>query len=139
MPPQDAKLARPSFQVPATATTPRLGECLRAARAARGLTLKQVSLRSGLAMSTLSKVENGQMSLTYDKLLQISRGLQIGIAELFEPPSPGQERLVTARRSISRAGHGQRVETPMYDYLYQFTDMKRKLMVPIMARLIARS
>ena len=139
MPHYDAKSARQSLQVPATATTPRLGACLRAARAARGLTLREASLRSGLALSTLSKVENGQMSLTYDKLLQISRGLQISIAELFELPSAAQERPVTARRSVSRAGQGQRVQTPMYDYLYQFTDMKRKLLVPIMARLTARS
>lgn len=79
---QAANEARIPFQVPANATTPRLGECLRAARAARGLTLKEASLRSELAASTLSKVENGQMSLTYDKLLQISHGLQISIAEL---------------------------------------------------------
>lgn len=79
------------------------------------------------------------MSLTYDKLLQISRGLQISIPELFELPAATTERPVTARRSISRAGQGQRVQTPMYDYLYQFTDMKRKLMVPIMARLVART
>jgi transcriptional regulator with XRE-family HTH domain len=137
MPDLDAETARAPFRVPETATTPRLGECLRAARGARGLTLKEASLRSGLAVSTLSKVENGQMSLTYDKLLQISQGLQMSIAELFEAPAP--ERRVTARRSISRAGKGLRVQTPMYDYLYQFIDMKQKLMVPIMARLAARS
>jgi transcriptional regulator with XRE-family HTH domain len=137
MPGPDAEMARAPFQVLETATTPRLGECLRAARAARGLTLKEASLRSGLAVSTLSKVENGQMSLTYDKLLQISQGLQMSIAELFEAPTP--ERRVTARRSIGRAGKGLRVQTPMYDYFYQFTDMKQKLMVPIMARLAARS
>jgi transcriptional regulator with XRE-family HTH domain len=139
MPPHDTNTDREPFQVPATATTPRLGNCLRAARAARGLTLKEASRRSGLAMSTLSKVENGQMSLTYDKLLQISRGLQISIPELFESPAPATELHVTARRSVSRAGQGQRVQTPMYDYLYQFTDMKRKLIVPIMARLVART
>jgi transcriptional regulator with XRE-family HTH domain len=130
-------MARAPFQVPETATTPRLAECLRAARGARGLTLKEASLRSGLSVSTLSKVENGQMSLTYDKLLQISQGLQMSIAELFEAPAP--ERRITARRSISQAGKGLLVQTPMYDYLYQFTDMKKKLMVPIMARLAARS
>ena len=139
MPPHNAKAGREPFRVPATATTPRLGNCLRAARAARGLTLKEASRRSGLAMSTLSKVENGQMSLTYDKLLQISQGLQISIPELFESPAPTTERPVTARRSVSRAGQGQRVQTPMYDYLYQFTDMKRKMMVPIMVRLVART
>jgi transcriptional regulator with XRE-family HTH domain len=130
-------MARAPFQVHESATAPRLADCLRAARGARGLTLKEASRRSGLSVSTLSKVENGQMSLTYDKLLQISKGLQMSIAELFEAPAP--ERRITARRSISHAGKGLLVQTPMYDYLYQFSDMKQKLMVPIMARLVARS
>ncbi|WP_163362811.1 helix-turn-helix domain-containing protein, partial [Klebsiella aerogenes] len=54
---------------------PLLGDCLKAARRIRGLTLKEVSERTGMALSTLSKVENHQMSLTYDKLLQLSAGL----------------------------------------------------------------
>ncbi len=41
MPPQIAKLARLPFQHPATVTTPRLGQCLRTAQAARGLTLNR--------------------------------------------------------------------------------------------------
>src|SRR5450631_4280867 len=98
------------------ATHPQLGVCLRAARQARGLTLKQVAERTGMALSTLSKVENNQMSLTYDKLLQLTFGLKMEIAELFNPanlravPAP----VVTARRSISRAGQGQVVDTKFY-------------------------
>jgi transcriptional regulator with XRE-family HTH domain len=71
---------------------PQLGVCLRAARQARGLTFKQVAERTGMALSTLSKVGNNQMSLTYDKLLQLTFGLKMQIAELFNPansaPSP---------------------------------------------------
>jgi len=53
------------------------------ARQSRRLTLKQVAERTGLALSTLSKVENGLMSLTSDKLLQLTGGLKMEIAELF--------------------------------------------------------
>src|SRR5437588_120361 len=68
----------------------QLGQCLKAARQARGLTLKQVAERTGMALSTLSKVENGLMSLTYDKLLQLTSGLKMEIAELFNPaPATG--------------------------------------------------
>src|SRR6185369_81430 len=86
----------------------QLGHCLKAARQARGLTLKQVAERTGLALSTLSKVENGLMSLTYDKLQQLTGGLKMEIAELFNPAMSRAEnsRPVTARRSISRAGQG---------------------------------
>src|SRR3979411_2822576 len=84
---------------------PQLGVCLRAARQARGLTLKQVAERTGMALSTLSKVENNQMSLTYDKLLQLTFGLKMEIAELFNPANLRAQTapVVTARRSISRA------------------------------------
>jgi transcriptional regulator with XRE-family HTH domain len=119
----------------------RLGPCLKAARLARGLTLKQVAERTGMALSTLSKVENGLMSLTYDKLLQLTSGLKMEIAELFNPAAspPQQGRPVTARRSISRAGQGQVINTKFYTYSYQCTDLIGKRMVPIMAEVRARS
>lgn len=34
-------------------------------------------------MSTLSKIENNPMSLTYDRLVQLARGLKVDIVELF--------------------------------------------------------
>jgi transcriptional regulator with XRE-family HTH domain/mannose-6-phosphate isomerase-like protein (cupin superfamily) len=120
----------------------RLGICLRAARQARGLTLKQVAERTGMALSTLSKVENNQMSLTYDKLLQLTTGLKMEIAELFNPATAARNEpapMVTARRSISRAGQGQVVDTPFYTYNYQCTDLIGKRMVPIMAEVRART
>ena len=122
-------------------TNSQLGQCLKAARQVRGLTLKQVAERTGMALSTLSKVENGLMSLTYDKLLQLTSGLQMEIAELFNPAAgrPGRDRPVTARRSISRAGQGQVIATKFYTYSYQCTDLIGKRMVPIMAEVRARS
>jgi len=119
----------------------QLGQCLRAARQARGLTLKQVAERTGMALSTLSKVENGLMSLTYDKLLQLTAGLKMDIAELFSPavPKPNPGRPVTARRSVSRAGQGQTITTRFYTNSYQCTDLIGKRMVPIMAEVRARS
>ncbi|KJC51866.1 XRE family transcriptional regulator [Bradyrhizobium sp. LTSP857] len=119
----------------------QLGQCLKAARQARGLTLKQVAERTGMALSTLSKVENGLMSLTYDKLLQLTSGLKMEIAELFNPAvaAPAQGRPVTARRSISRSGQGQIITTKFYTYTYQCTDLIGKRMVPIVAEVRARS
>lgn len=122
-------------------TNSQLGQCLKAARQARGLTLKQVAERTGMALSTLSKVENGLMSLTYDKLVQLTSGLKMEIAELFNPAvtAPVQGRPVTARRSISRAGQGQVITTKFYTYTYQCTDLIGKRMVPIVAEVRARS
>ncbi|TGW05268.1 XRE family transcriptional regulator, partial [Mesorhizobium sp. M2D.F.Ca.ET.145.01.1.1] len=46
---------------------PNLGDCLRSLRKRHGWTLQEVSTLTGVAVSTLSKVENDQMSLSYDK------------------------------------------------------------------------
>ena len=45
-----------------------LGERVRELRTARNWTLEQAAKQAGLARSTLSKIENGQMSPTYDAL-----------------------------------------------------------------------
>src|SRR3954466_1046967 len=120
----------------------QLGQCLKAARQARSLTLKQVAEKTGMALSTLSKVENGLMSLTYDKLLQLTSGLKMDIAELFSPAASTRsdaERPVTARRSICRVGQGQVVNTKFYTYTYQCTDLIGKRMVPMITEVRART
>jgi transcriptional regulator with XRE-family HTH domain len=119
--------------------TPSLGECLRLARRSRGLTLKQVSERTGLAISTLSKVENHQMTLTYDKLLQVSRGLEIDVGDLFNPLASLGTANGSNRRSVCRSHEGQMIVTHSYKYLYQHTDLLGKGMIPIMTELLARS
>ncbi|MGC2780081.1 MAG: helix-turn-helix transcriptional regulator, partial [Bradyrhizobium sp.] len=83
----DTAVSEPASEAPHS----QLGLCLKAARQTRGLTLKQVAEKTGMALSTLSKVENGLMSLTYDKLLQLTSGLQMDIAELFSPAAPRAE------------------------------------------------
>jgi len=137
-------VAETGINEPALAEGPhsQLGLCLKAARQARGLTLKQVAEKTGMALSTLSKVENGLMSLTYDKLLQLTSGLKMDIAELFSPTSPARSDAappVTARRSISRAGQGQIVNTKFYTYTYQCTDLIGKRMVPMITEVRART
>ena len=52
---------------------PTLGAVLRGIRARNGWTLKEMSAKSGIPVSTLSKVEHDRLTLTYDKLQQIGR------------------------------------------------------------------
>ena len=117
-------------------TQPKLGECLKALRRRHGWTLQEVNQRTGVAVSTLSKVENDQMSLTYDKLLQISEGLGINLAELLSTPAASGAGL--ARRAIGRPGEGLLQVTPNYDYLYLCTELQRKRMVPVLTTVKVR-
>jgi transcriptional regulator with XRE-family HTH domain len=96
-----------------------------------------MSERSGIPVSTLSKVENDRLTLTYDKLAQVSENLQIPISELFAESEPPEA--VTARRSIGRLEDAIRVETSNYDYYYLCTELRRKRMVPVLTRIRAKS
>ena len=117
---------------------PTLGRILKELRAHRNWTLREMSERSGIPISTLSKVENDRLTLTYDKILQISENLQIRISDLFAETEAAEES-VTARRSIGRLEEAIRVETPNYDYYYLCTELRRKRMVPVLTRIRAKS
>ena len=61
-----------------------LGSRVRSLRKARNWTLEQAAQQAGLARSTLSKIENGQMSPTYDALKKLAIGLEISIPQRRE-------------------------------------------------------
>lgn len=107
------------------------GLVLRQIRTEKGWTLAQVSERVGLPVSTLSKVETGKMSLSYEKLMKISRGLDIDIARLFQKDVPEPVSRFTGRRSITRAGDGPRIRTSTYGYVYPAADLLRKSLNPM--------
>ena len=117
---------------------PTLGKILRELRNRNGWTLKEMSERSGIPVSTLSKVERDRLSLTYDKLLQLSQRLQIRISDLFAEQDPKVES-ITARRSLARIEDAVRVTTPNYDYYYLCTELRRKRMIPVLTKVRAKS
>jgi transcriptional regulator with XRE-family HTH domain len=116
----------------------RPGAVLREQRLARGWTLADVSARTGLPVSTLSKVENDKISLTYDKLVRLSQGLEIDISRLFGGADTPQ-RAVTGRRSITRSTEGRAIETRNYGHRYVAADLLNKGFIPIVAEVRARS
>lgn len=118
---------------------PTLGTVLRNLRNSKGWTLKEMSERSEIPVSTLSKVEHDRLTLTYDKLQQLSEKLNIRIADLFSEAGPVSEVGVTGRRSIGRLAEAVHVETPNYDYFYLCTDLRQKRMVPVLTRIRAKS
>jgi transcriptional regulator with XRE-family HTH domain len=116
------------------------GAALKALRRKRGWTLADVSKRTGLPASTLSKIENDRMSPTFDKLARISTGLQIDIATLFGGDAGADAQpAASARRCIVRAGEGKAIETQNYSHLYPAWDLLNKRIIPIVAELHARS
>jgi transcriptional regulator with XRE-family HTH domain len=118
---------------------PTLGSLLRSLRARNAWTLREMSERTDIPVSTLSKVEHDRLTLTYDKLVQLSQRLNIRISELFADPADSVEPAVTARRSIGVIDDAVRVNTKNYDYYYLCPELRRKRMIPILTRIRAKS
>lgn len=118
---------------------PTIGGLLRSLRTRKGWTLKQMSEHSGIPLSTLSKVEHDRLTLTYDKLLQLSQRLKLRMSELFAEQDEVAEPAVTARRSIGRIEDAVRVNTPNYDYYYLCPELRRKRMIPVLTRVRVKS
>jgi transcriptional regulator with XRE-family HTH domain len=116
-----------------------LGSLLRALRLRNRWTLKEMSERSLIPVSTLSKVEHDRLTLTYDKIVQLSQRLNIRISELFADPVGEAEPAVTARRSIGHTEDAVRVNTKNYDYFYLCPELRKKRMIPILTRIRAKS
>ncbi len=117
-----------------------LGSLLRSLRLRNRWTLKEMSQRTSIPVSTLSKVEHDRLTLSYDKLVQLSQRLNIRISELFADPVAGAvEPAVTARRSIGHIEDAVRVNTKNYDYYYLCPELRKKRMIPILTRIRAKS
>jgi transcriptional regulator with XRE-family HTH domain len=113
-----------------------LGLRVRELRRAKDWTLEQAATQAGLARSTLSKIENGQMSPTYDALKKLAQGLGISVPQLFTPPSQDQ---VNGRMAVTRSGEGQAHATTTYEHELLAGALTRKAMLPYRARIRARS
>jgi len=129
------RLARASG-TPETPVALDLGARVRELRKARAWTLEQAARQAGLARSTLSKIENGQMSPTYDALRKLADGLGIPVPQLFTQPARAQ---ANGRMAVTRAGEGRAHPTATYEHEMLAGALSAKAMLPYRARVRARS
>lgn len=112
-----------------------LGARVRDLRKAQDWTLEQAAKQAGLARSTLSKIENGQMSPTYEALKKLAVGLQISVPQLFTPPSREQ---VNGRMVHTPSGKGSEKITTTYEHNILAEALTTKKMLPYRTRVRAR-
>ncbi len=122
--------------VPKSARRHSIAETLRASRKDAGLTLNDLAQKSGLAVSTLSKIENDQMSPTYDTLLSLAKGLDLDISDLV---SGRRGVSVSGRKTVTRKGQGVTHRTVQYDYEMLCNDIANRQFVPMLAEIKANS
>ena len=111
-----------------------LGNKLRVLRGTARLTLQQLSKRTGISVSTLSKIENGQLSPTYEKIAALASGLQVEVGELFRGP---ERPAVHARRSVTLRDQGVFHRTRQYEYEVLHSDLVDKRFIPLVTTIKA--
>lgn len=98
------------------------------------MTLQQLSKRCGISVSTLSKIENGQLSPTYEKIAALALGLGVEVGELF---SPTTKTSGLGRRSVTRRNQGVAHDTDQYTYEILHADLADKRFVPLVTTIRA--
>ncbi|HGS4606068.1 TPA: helix-turn-helix domain-containing protein [Vibrio cholerae] len=114
----------------------KLGLRIKDIRTRLGITLEEASQRTGLARSTLSKIENEQISPTFQAMQKLAHGLQIEMPQLFEPP---KKIVATGRRDITRKEAGKPHPTQTYEHELLATQLSNKKMMPFKSRVRARA
>ncbi|CAM3186085.1 helix-turn-helix domain-containing protein [Vibrio rarus] len=114
----------------------KLGNKIKLIRNQLGLTLEEASQRTGLARSTLSKIENEQISPTFQAMQKLASGLNIDMPQLFAPP---ENKGASGRRDITLKGEGKPHPTVTYEHELLATQMTQKKMMPFKSVIHARS
>lgn len=91
-----------------------VGNNIKRLRKGSGLTLKDLSLNSGVSIASISKIENNKISGGFDTIYKIARGLGVLVTELLEDPA-AQTEVVTFHRKNDNDVH----LTKLYKYFPQ--------------------
>lgn len=107
-----------------------LGARMKSVRQGCGLTLEAAAQRSGLALSTIHKIEAGRVSPSYENLVRIARAYDIGMEQLFAPEAEPQP---TTRMTVTRKGQGHKVRSRSYEYEVLCNALSDKKIMPLVA------
>lgn len=80
-------------------TSAEIGERVRRARKALGLSVADLATRTGTDKGTISRIERGEAGISVERLQEIANALGMDPANLLHPP---RGRRPPARRHVSR-------------------------------------
>jgi transcriptional regulator with XRE-family HTH domain len=130
---------RKSLAEPGDGHRAAFGSRVQRLRKAQNLTLQQVSNACGLAVSTISKIENSNLSPTYDVMLKLSEGLGTDLVSLLQStPAQTADAPVSGRLAVSRARTAEMLDTGPYVYEPIATQLKNTLMNATFVTVTAR-
>ncbi|MCG7625350.1 helix-turn-helix domain-containing protein [Epibacterium sp. Ofav1-8] len=105
-----------------------LGRRVKGLRSSAEMTLEQAAERTGLAVSTIYKIENGKVSPSFENLLRLARGYGVGLEKLIAEP---EGEVTTTRLTVTRAGQGRSVEGKAYAYEILCNGLTGKKIIPL--------
>ena len=123
-------------KIPEKYHSENLGQRVRQLRAERGFTQNQLAELSGLSHSALSKIENNQLSPTFESILKIVEGLNIDVSDLLTSIKNETPR---TRQVFTRKGKGEIHETENYKYETLCNGIINKKMIPIVTKVKSHS
>jgi transcriptional regulator with XRE-family HTH domain len=112
------------------------GLAVRKLRLAKGWTLAQLGEKSGVPLSTLSKLELGQVSLSYEKLMRLCKALDVDL-ERFVRNEAEQAPPAVGRRAVIRSGGGEPTRFGVHEAEIGATDLLAKAFTPAILTLEA--
>ncbi|MDI9219515.1 helix-turn-helix domain-containing protein [Pantoea sp. EA-12] len=110
-------------------------------RQARELTLEQVAELSSVSISSLSKIEKGQVSASFDTIAKIASAFDYSLAELFAdelPHQPVESVAIQGRRTYTLAGKGLAFTNPYFRYEVHAAELLVKGMIPVVMEIETR-
>jgi transcriptional regulator with XRE-family HTH domain len=114
----------------------QIGTRLKQIRRELDQTLAQISKSTGVSISNLSKIENSQISPSFDIMKRICDGLGVTIEDFMRP---GAKSVVSGRKTTTRRDEGDLFTSGQYDYRAHASELSRKAMVPLEILVHARS
>ena len=114
----------------------QIGARLKEIRRTLDRTLAEVSQMTGVSISNLSKIENNQISPSFDIMKRICDGFGLSIEDFMHP---GAKSLVSGRKTTTRDHEGDYFTSGQYDYRAHASELSHKAMVPLEIRVRARS
>jgi transcriptional regulator with XRE-family HTH domain len=114
----------------------QIGARLKEIRRSLDRTLAEVSQATGVSISNLSKIEDNQISPSFDIMKRICDGLGVSIEDFVRPGAKG---VVSGRKTTTRKGEGDYFTSGQYEYRAHASELSRKGMVPLEIVVHARS
>jgi len=117
----------------------RLGIRIHGLRRDRGWTLDRAAAETGVSRASLSKIEKGQMSPTFDAMTKLAKGFGLDVTALIPAEGPAAAAPgPLGRRTVTRAGEGRPYPSPNYLNALLAADISQKAFLPFHTLVKAR-